>query len=294
MLFSVLWSSNQRWSLTGSVDELGPARTDMSTACVLVNPEHPLAQIILARALLEDVVFDVPAAFVEGLVKIHAAALRVFPSALRPYKQHDPAKIYIQIEGGANQLAVPEGARRLLIGTGAMSEPPESTVRHVRIHDMLPPLPGSQDEQMFQSWMQASRTGETPELEQTHRHWCDSNDAVPAIIELVKGNPKATTYNITGRRSWTLEATWQEFDTLYKRTKAGETGRFESEHLEAKGIPSVGVVELTSDDSRALRPNLSTTHAYLESKTGEGWRPTTPLRRSLMFVIAKMTDAQSS
>ena len=262
--------------------------------CVLVNPGHSIAQSLLSRALLEDVVFEVPASSMEKLAKTHATALRVFPAALQPYMQHDPAKIYLHIEGEHNALPIPTDAQRFLIGTGAMDESPEPKTCHVRIHDMLPPVPHSRDERMFLSWMKASRDGKRPELDQTARYWCDSNDVVPAIIELVKGNPEATTYNLAGRRTWTLEATWQEFDALYKRTMAGETGRFESEHLEAKGIPSVGAVAISTEDMRSQRPNLSTTHAYLELQTGEGWRPTTPLRRSLMFVIANMAETQSS
>ena len=266
----------------------------MSTVCVLVNPEHSIAHSLLSRALLEGVVFEAPASSMKRLAKTHAATLRVFPSALQPYMQHDPGKIYVQIEGEHNEIPVPAEAQRFLIGIGTMDEFPEPKTCHVRIHDMLPPVPNSQDEQMFLSWMKASRTGERPEVDQTPRHWCDSNDVVPAIIDLVKGDPEAATYNLAGRRTWTLEATWQEFDTLYQRTIAGETGHFESEHLKAKGIPSVGAVAISDDDMRPQRPNLSTTHAYLISQSGEGWRPTTPLRRSLMFVIANMVEAQSS
>lgn len=278
----------------GSVDESGPSPKGMSAACVLVNPEHPVAQAILSRGMMEGIVFHVPPTTMRELERKHASVLAAFPSALQAHEAHESTMKYLQIEGEDPQLTVPADARIMVIGTGASDGPLKPNACHVRLHDMLPPLPNSQEERMFRSWMEASRSKKTPMLEQRPRYWCDVNDAVPAIIELLKGETEATVYNLAGRRAWTMKATWEEFNALFQRTNAGKTGRFEFEHLEAKGIPSVAVVEVSAAEQESQRPTLTTTHAFLESKTGEGWRPTTPLRRSLMVVIAHLDNAHSS
>lgn len=266
----------------------------MSAACVLVNPEHPVAQAILSRGMMEGIVFHVPPTAMTELVRIHASALAAFPSALQVYDAHESSMKYLQIEGEDPQLTLPADAQIMMIGTGPSDGSLKPNACHVRLHDMLPPLPNSHDERMFSSWMEASRSKKRPMLEQRPRYWCDLNDAVPAIIELLKGETEATVYNLAGRRTWSMKATWEEFDALFQRTNAGKTGRFEFEHLEAKGIPSVAVVEVSDVKQERQRPSLTTTHAFLESKTGEGWRPTTPLRRSLMVVIAHLDNAHSS
>lgn len=266
----------------------------MSAACVLVNPEHPVAQAILSRGMMEGIVFHVPPTAMTELVRIHASALAAFPSALQVYDAHESSMKYLQIEGEDTQLTLPADAQIIMIGTGPSDGSLKPNACHVRLHDMLPPLPNSHEERMFHSWMEASRNKKRPMLEQRPRYWCDLNDAVPAIIELLKGETEATVYNLAGRRTWSMKATWEEFDALFQRTNAGKTGRFEFEHLEAKGIPSVAVVEVSDVKQERQRPSLTTTHAFLESKTGEGWRPTTPLRRSLMVVIAHLDNAHSS
>lgn len=280
--------------MTGSVDESGHSPKGMGTACVLVNPEHPVVQAIFSRGMMEGIVFHASPAAIHGLERRHPSVLAAFPSSLQTYEVHKPNMDYLQIEGEDPQLTIPANARTMIVGIGPLDHALETNASHVRLHDMLPPMPNSNEERMFRSWMEASRCKEAPVLEQRPRHWCDMNDAVPAIIELLKGETEATVYNLAGRRAWTMEATWDEFDALFQRTNAGKTGRFEFEHLEAKGIPSVAVVEVGADDYKHQRPSLTTTHAFLESKTGEGWRPTTPLRRSLMVVIAELDTAHSS
>ena len=280
--------------MTGSVDESGLSPKGMSAACVLVNPEHPVVQAILSRGMMEGIVFHAPLAAIRGLERKHASILAAFSSSLQAYKAHAPNMNYLRIEGEDPQLTIPDDARNMIIGTGPPDGELEPNASYVRLYDILPPMPNSDEEHMFHSWMEASRGKETPILEQRPRHWCDMNDAVPAIIELLKGETEATVYNLAGRRAWTMEATWEEFDALFQRTNAGKTGRFEFEHLEAKGIPSVAVVEVNAVEQKRERPSLTTTHAFLESKTGDGWRPTTPLRRSLMVVIANLDNAHSS
>ena len=113
---------------------------------------------------------------------------------------------------------------------------------------------------------------------QRHRH---------GIVELLKEHlHRAST--IWRRRAWSIEDTYAEFSLLLQRTSAGRSGEFSIEHLVATGIPTVKVVELDTTGQADKRPSLRNIHAFLEASTGEGWRPKTPLRQSLMFTIAML------
>ena len=88
-----------------------------------------------------------------------------------------------------------------------------------------------------------------------------------------------------------MDETWQEFDALVQRTIAGQTGKFGTEHLEARGVPVVEPIAIRDGQTKRVRPNLGPLHAALTDANGEGWRPKTPLRQSLMMVIAQLSEA---
>ncbi|MEC8151576.1 MAG: hypothetical protein VX068_02920, partial [Candidatus Thermoplasmatota archaeon] len=102
------------------------------------------------------------------------------------------------------------------------------------------------------------------------------------------------TYHFAGRRSWSAEETWIEFDAMVQRTLAGQTGAFGSEHLTARGVPAVRTVAVSGIGNEATRPPLGPLHTFLTEVTGEGWHPKTPLRQSLMMVIAQLSKRQAS
>lgn len=85
-----------------------------------------------------------------------------------------------------------------------------------------------------------------------------------------------------------------EFADLARRAQAGQTGRFEVDHLVAKGVPSVKAVSVEAAANRHERPDLGAIHRFLKNVDGEGWRPKTPLRQSLMFVLADLNERQDA
>ena len=176
----------------------------MHAAVVLVNSEHPVAQAILARGMMEGLAFQTSTPTIEALKQKHAAVLAAFPSALQTYEKDGTRKTYLQIEGEIDELEIPDDAHRMLIGTGPTDGALEPNTCYVRLHDMLPPLPNSHDERMFYAWMEASGAKKTPTMEQRQRHWCDLNDAVPAIIEMLKGEQRqpSTILQAEGRGPW--------------------------------------------------------------------------------------------
>ncbi|MEK9652047.1 MAG: hypothetical protein VW102_07615, partial [Poseidonia sp.] len=95
-------------------------------------------------------------------------------------------------------------------------------------------------------------------------------------------------YHVSGRRYWSAEETREEFLALARRTDAGRTGNFAIHHLETAQIQSVSVEAVDSSNPTPERPDLGPFHRHLEATTGEGWRPTTPLRQTLMLVLAEL------
>ena len=262
----------------------------MAAACVLTAPDHALAQALLSRGMLDGLTFFVSQDRLATVQQQCEMEQLANPTTLQGYKADPGDALFLSFEGMPSQIDVPDGARHMVVGFGEGEESAGLEAINVRIHDMLPPLLNSQDSTMFRSWMETSLRGEVPEILHHERFWFDLNDAVAALIELIKGRPETVTYNLAGRRGWTLEETWTEFHPLVQRSKAGQHGAFAIEHLVAQGVPSVSVKEIT-DGGHNRRPSLSSIHAYLEKATGEGWRPKTPLRQSLMLVIADLNQA---
>ena len=79
--------------------------------------------------------------------------------------------------------------------------------------------------------------------------------------------------------------TFQQFSMLYHRTIAGTTGEFDVKHLTSSPIIPEGVVSV-ENASNSKRPDLSVIHGLITRSGGEGWRPLTPLRTSLMQYLA--------
>ena len=262
----------------------------MAAACVLTAPDHPLAQALLSRGMLEGMTFFVAQDQLATVQQRCAMEQLANPTALQGYEADHGDALFLSIEGMPHQINVPDGARQMVVGFGGGERDAGLDDISVRIHDMLPPLSNSQDSAMFRLWMETSLRGEVPEILADERYWFDINDAVAALIELIKGQPETATYNLAGRRGWTHEETWTEFHPLVQRAMAGQNGMFAIEHLVARGVASIGVKEITDGDHNQ-RPSLSSIHAYLKKATGEGWRPKTPLRQSLMLVIADLNQA---
>ena len=78
---------------------------------------------------------------------------------------------------------------------------------------------------------------------------------------------------------------YQQLLLLYQRTIAGSSGNFEATHLEQKPVINP-VLEDISQINKSSRPDLSIINEALREIDGDGWRPLTPLRTSLMQYLA--------
>lgn len=124
-------------------------------------------------------------------------------------------------------------------------------------------------------------------LPSDEKHWWVSQQDVAAglfrLIDYTRLLPQLI--HICGRRGWTNQETFEQLELLYNRTIAGSSGQFQTSHLESKPVihPTVAKV---SQITPSTRPDLSIINELLIDIDGEGWRPLTPLRTSLMHYLA--------
>ena len=139
-------------------------------------------------------------------------------------------------------------------------------------------------DQLFDFCISNSRVFNLPS---NKKHWWISQQDVAAglfrLIDYTRPLPKLI--HICGRRGWTNQETFEQLELLYNRTIAGSSGQFQTSHLESKPVihPTVAKV---SQITPSTRPDLSIINELLIDVDGEGWRPLTPLRTSLMHYLA--------
>lgn len=116
--------------------------------------------------------------------------------------------------------------------------------------------------------------------------WVSQQDVAAGLLRLIDyTRPLPQLIHICGRRGWTNQETFEQLELLYNRTIAGSSGQFQTSHLESKPVihPTVAKV---SQITPSTRPDLSIINELLLDIDGEGWRPLTPLRTSLMHYLA--------
>jgi hypothetical protein len=266
----------------------------MTVVALLADPEHVLLSAVVERGMMEGLTFTVPLELEDAIKRNYAAMLRSFPNALETQDPDSKADWSIEISGVPPFERPSTVHRRMKISLepGTEQEDGESVLVHVQ--GMLPPAENSHDAQLFRTWLDEHEAEKPPSMEGGPRYWCDRSDIAYAIVELLKSEPEGHSFHLAGRRQWTLEDTWAEFKELANRTQAGQSGRFNLEHLEAKGVQSIKAVRVDASSPRNNRPPLGPIHRFLEKQDGEGWRPKTPLRQSLMFVLAMLQDDQTA
>ena len=160
----------------------------------------------------------------------------------------------------------------------------------VRLHDVLSTDLSTPHGSMFHYWWKSAREGKIPKFETNGAYWCSPEDVAEGLLRLIgSGNALSGTIDVCGRRHWTMEDTWSEFQMLVSRTAAGHDGSFHLSHLEADGGPAVRVEDLAVASTKKLRPHLEAVHNMLLNASGEGWNPRTPFRQSLMLLVAELT-----
>ena len=282
-------------TVSGGVWLMNPHRFayPMTVQCVLAHPEHPLSVLIVERGLLEGLRFFAQPHHIQRLRKRFSAELSVYPDAFAALDSITGEARFLLVGGEPLDVEIPDDAPCVVLSAAVSDMVPSPSTINVVVHNMLPPLVDSPEDRMFAAWRDHCINEEIPELSTERYHWCDRNDVASVVALMLKQDVVSGRFDLAGRRSWTAEETWEEFSHLMKRTQAGRTGRFDEEHLKVHGVPSVGVVPVTQALEERERPNLRPVHEFLMASTGEGWRPKTPLRHSLMFVIEGLERRQA-
>ena len=161
---------------------------------------------------------------------------------------------------------------------------------HFIVHDMIPSVSSVLwDNSYLDDMIQSLIEGYDFDSKGYVGWWVAELDIADAISRLMLSNhssPKEV--NFAGRRSWKSNQVFEELQILYKRTIAGQSGSFTTEHLTSPSTPEIELLpgEMSVHNKR---PSLNTLHDSLILADGEGWRPMTPLRTSLMhFLIGKL------
>ena len=167
--------------------------------------------------------------------------------------------------------------------------PKQEKIRLVRVYDMIlcTTITEASNGILDEYLSICKLDEESPQLVEDSKHWWVSQQDVAVGIARLLNDvtiiPPIS--HLCGRRGWTKQETYQQLFLLYQRTIAGSSGNFETIHLEQKPVISP-VLEDISQINKPSRPDLSIINEALREIDGDGWRPLTPLRTSLMQYLA--------
>jgi len=248
---------------------------------------HPLARTLMERGIPQFHQFSVPESDLARVRKEHASALEQFPGAIRPL--NDSASVSVHVTDQQTDLSSYDQTGVPIVHLTPRNVLMQGDSLQVHILDLLTTDASTQAGAMFHQWWECATHGETPNLGLDGAYWCSCDDAAEGLLRLIKGGfPVGGSMNVCGRRYWSMEATWTEFEMLVSRTIAGREGQFNLSHLRADEGPVVEVEDLASPQERLPRPSLDRLHESLETVSNEGWNPRTPFRQSLMLLVAEL------
>lgn len=257
----------------------------MSLDVALEVPLQPLMRHVIERGLQRGFRFFVPDEHHGEVLADFATACIAFPQQLLSMGSAPASFLHLKVleptsEHGRQAVQILVSHQNADRSSGALR-------CKIHVHDLLPANPEGATMEVFRRWMnddfstkgQASLGG----------YWCSISDVTEALIRfLAHPTFDDVNYHVSGRRYWSAEETRKEFLALAGRTDAGRTGNFAIHHLETAQLQSVSVEVVDASNRPPERPDLGSFHRHLEGTTGEGWRPTMPLRQTLMLVLAEL------
>jgi len=259
-----------------------PCSEGMGVHAAVVDPSDPLMEAVIERGMLLGHRFHVPTALEETSHIRFETSLKACPDGFQPWSDlpHDAVWLLTELDQEA-----PEGASVIRFYLDPNTPKNAESGCDVTVHDLLPPPRASTAWNMFDGWLKGS------EAEKTGGYWCSLHDVAAAIARSLPFLKAAEGgLNIAGRRYWTAHDTHQEFMTLAIRSTAGKSGDFSLDHLAQHHDLPVTAVDVHAVDPGPERPPIGAFHRFLETHTGEGWRPIMPLRQSLMLVLADLLE----
>ena len=133
-------------------------------------------------------------------------------------------------------------------------------------------------------WAESIINGDDPIIDPSLsqlQFWVSHRDVVAGLSDLLACETVPSgRIDMCGRKAWTSVEIIDEMKMLIQRSQSALTQSFSAKNLEISEIPSSGIGR--SPD----RPNLAPLHTALLQIHTEGWRTLTPMRISLMEIIA--------
>ena len=223
-----------------------------------------------------------------------ASGHRVFLLGLGPLAGSAKARSRFDVDGSELILVTPQG-----VDVPAAMDWVDA---HVTVHDMLPMRTDSiWMPTTLTSWADGMSVGNFAPPEGDEHHWWVSEiDVADALVRLsLSAQPFPKSCKMSGRRSWPVKQTHEEFQLLYQRTMAGKTGVFGVQELTAAPTPHIELQSLMVTDATPMsisvnrqdRPDLSPVHDALHAADGDGWRPLVPVRTALMHCLVGLLGA---
>lgn len=266
-----------------------------TTVWYIDDLNHPFVHALMERGIPAGHRFTMAQADVETAIRRFKNALESFPDGIVP-PQVD-LQVTVTLQTRTDPPTNPRGTHVVLRLLGPHE--PEQDLSNdadrvtIAIHHLLSGHPSLPYGGVLRTWRDETEQREQPsDLEIEGGHWVTLHDAARAVLRIgntIKAGQE--TIHICGRRWWSAKNTWQELSMLSSRNVAGLYGTFTTDHL-AKGFTvPVTVIEVTQGERPPPhRPDLGPLHRLLIESTGEGWRPTTPLRQGLMQALAEMAE----
>lgn len=168
------------------------------------------------------------------------------------------------------------------------------TGTHVVIHDLLLPqrnekwAPGE-----IYDWVETLLLGGEPTLDSQPRHWLSHRDAATGIFDLLRCEKLPDgIIHMCGRKASTPSETITQLELLLQRSLSASEQSFSVSELAVDSERDNTFVSSIAKVGRSshYRPDLEPLHSALLKLQPEGWRTLTPLRVSLMEVIANYLE----
>jgi len=249
-----------------------------------------LATPLLERGIPQLLTFGLQEGLIKHVRDEHKSLIEHFPRSLVPLEQVDSKAIHL-VNDKNEFAALSEHGKVAIHLTFSEDDPKkhEGGGLVIRLHDVLSADRSTPHGSMFHDWWQSAHTGQTPPFDGSGAYWCSPDDVAEGLLRLIGGGKAISgTIDVCGRRFWGMEDTWNEFQMLVSRTVAGHEASFHLAHLKADGGPAVHVEDLAVNSRKKARPSLEAVHDLLLEASGEGWNPRTPLRQSLMLIVADL------
>ena len=272
-----------------------PSGDSMAEALTIVvsGIHHPVVAAFLQRGMHQQHRFFVPEDELDSGLQKFETECTLFPDALRTLSvlNTSPDVVFTTAEKAqAPQIHSLRGGMNLALVEAKQPHFLSETWTQLILHDLLTIDNPLDNDGGFQEWWQLALGVQEPTLkEEQIAFWCSAGDVAESLLRLIQSEvPLPSPMDVCGRRRWSLADTWQEFNLLVQRTVAGERAKFEATHLKADGGPLVEVQDLNHAIVHRERPNVEPYHDALVMVSGEGWNPRTPLRQSLMLLVAEL------